>query len=186
MYEFNELEWAQKQYRGKVKFGDHARVAVTLPVTEGTIHFPTGSLSEVFVKLGIRTSPFGGPRMLIAVTNNPVPAWDDPDARNLGPWYMTADGIDPMSKEHPGQTFLKRKPRPANAALTPSTDYYYHWKQISKGHASMAKRGTTIDYSGTNDEDHGGEVVISAPVDVEGYRVDLGILGGPGTFIPDV
>ena len=187
MYEFNELPWNQRQYRGKVKFGDHVKVAATLPDKKGTIRIPTGSRSEVFLSFKIPRSIFDSSVIRTAFTKNPEPDWNDPDARNEGPRYMTADGVDPMSKKQTGHPFIVRKPRPANAALDANSDYYFHWERLSVGHSRAAKLGTTVEYVGTDDEDHGGEVLISElPTDgIEGVRVDLGALGGPGVFIPD-
>jgi hypothetical protein len=174
MYEFNELEWANKSLRGK-SFGFHGKTFVYLPGRKAIIHVRTGDMSEVDVRFILGASiPGMGPQMLAVFAETPDAAPDDPTALNFNSMYMSQDGVDPLSKKKTGHPFIPRKPR-EDAALKPNTDYYLTLEYLGRGHSSV-KHQIKVVYAGTDSPED--SVIVPS-------GMSMVIDGVPGTWTAD-
>lgn len=111
-------------------------------------------------------------------------------------FFVSKDGkTDPFGQRtetvwDPEKRKLVVRPAPPRMGLKSSTVYYItrYWRVIHDG----GNPPLGLEYMGTDDPEHGGEVPIAdipVPVEVptdtqQGYRIDLGPMG-PGIFVPD-
>ena len=153
MYEFKEVEWADKALRGK-DFGFHGKTYAYLKGRQIVMHVRTGATTEEHCGFILGPS-WGGPRF------DAVFAEENGEPLEFNSMYLTSDGVDPLSLEKTGHPYIPREPR-VNAALKPHTDYYLTINILSEGPAGW-EPSFKVQVFGT---DYDGQSTIGSNLDV--------------------
>ena len=171
MFEFNEIEWANRAFRGK-EFGGRGKTYVYLQGRgPHVIHCRTGNKPEQMIRLGTGSSiPGMGPQIEPVFSTDPEGKGEPLAFNSL---FLSDDGTD----QWPPKDFYTGVPQPRGPefSLKPDTDYYFYLPAVVGGHESWEPQ-IRFGYASTMSDD----VETLSP-----KGIPLSLNNVPGMWYPD-